>query len=267
MSGETAVTKATPTDVDPLRTLHRVPLPGYGKPATEPLRRAATPEILLHQLQLPPGRGGPTPRRSAASTHAPRRSPLEDTSFRCVPRRAPQAEPRADQRGNGRRRREVLGPASRANGAEDGRPGSWPTTVGPRSPDSGGTHPACRRGGPASPTPEPTNRLPGRVIIDAEVPGDRRDREATILHPGRVSRDPLIGQQLLYSAKLNLERKLGQGVKSLRTGPRFGLLACAHAAVPAAAGGPWPAPAPSVLYPHGQAGSGLREAPHHRFRF
>ena len=59
------------------------------------------------------------------------------------------------------------------------------------------------------------------MVVDAEVPTDRGDGDATILHPGRLSRDPLVGRQLLYSAKLDLDRQRGQSAKPLRTGPKI----------------------------------------------
>ena len=66
---------------------------------------------------------------------------------------------------------------------------------------------------------EPPDRLPGRVVVDAEVSGNRRDGDSTILHPGRLSRDPLVHRGLGQIPQLKGKDVIEQGSKALRSRP------------------------------------------------
>ena len=74
-----------------------------------------------------------------------------------------------------------------------------------------------RETAPRSTLLEPAQRLRGRVVVDAEVPGDGRDADALIPHLGRLGGDPLVHRDGDTSTQLNLNRDFGQGAKPLRT--------------------------------------------------
>ena len=76
-----------------------------------------------------------------------------------------------------------------------------------------------RETAPRSTLLEPAQRLRGRVVVDAEVPGDGRDADALIPHLGRLGGDPLVHRDGDTSTQLNLNRDFGQGAKPLRTCP------------------------------------------------
>ena len=61
--------------------------------------------------------------------------------------------------------------------------------------------------------PEPTQRLRNRVVVDAEVPRDGRDGDATILHPGRLGRDGLVDRRRRVISQLDVDQ---QGRQSKR---------------------------------------------------
>ena len=71
----------------------------------------------------------------------------------------------------------------------------------------------------SSTRPEPPQRLCGRVVVNAEVPGDRRDSDAPLPQANGLRSDPLVHGHRHDSAELSLERKLGESTKPLRTCP------------------------------------------------
>ena len=67
--------------------------------------------------------------------------------------------------------------------------------------------------------PEPADGVCDRVVVDGEVLGKSLEGNATLMHPSRLLSDALVDGGDRDTAKLDLDRKFGQGSQPLRARP------------------------------------------------
>ena len=76
-----------------------------------------------------------------------------------------------------------------------------------------GARPGAKR---ALPFTEPLQGLRGRVVVDAEARGDRRDGDATVPHQGRLRGDPRVDRRRRRISQLDVDGERSQGSQPLR---------------------------------------------------